>query len=58
MTTQGVHPLLLRNAEEVGTFRIVRRLATGGFGADETMYSLPSRVIQLRDQRSLSAASR
>lgn len=30
---QEVHPLLLRPSEEVGTFRIVRRLATGGYGA-------------------------
>lgn len=30
---QSTHPLLLRPSEEVGTFRIVRRLATGGYGA-------------------------
>ncbi|MBZ4419220.1 serine/threonine-protein kinase [Myxococcus sp. RHSTA-1-4] len=32
-STQDVHPLLLRRSEEVGAFRIVRRLATGGYGA-------------------------
>lgn len=32
-TPEGLHPLLLRGSEEVGAFRIVRRLATGGYGA-------------------------
>ncbi|WP_164019053.1 serine/threonine-protein kinase [Pyxidicoccus trucidator] len=46
--TPGVHPLLLRNSEEVGTFRIIRRLATGGYGAIFLAESETRRPVALK----------
>ncbi|MFP2911850.1 serine/threonine-protein kinase [Pyxidicoccus sp. 3LFB2] len=46
--THGVHPLLLRNSEEVGAFRIIRRLATGGYGAIFLAESETRRPVALK----------
>ncbi|HZH12835.1 MAG TPA: serine/threonine-protein kinase [Archangium sp.] len=43
-----VHPLLLRDSEEVGTFRIIRRLATGGYGAIFLAESETHRPVALK----------
>ena len=45
---QGMHPLLLRASEEVGAFRIVRRLATGGYGAIYLAESETHRPVALK----------
>lgn len=47
-TTQDVHPLLLEDSEEVGAFRIVRRLATGGFGTIFLAESETRRPVALK----------
>lgn len=46
--TEDTHPLLLRRSEEVGTFRIVRRLATGGYGAIFLAESETRRPVALK----------
>jgi serine/threonine protein kinase len=46
--TEDVHPLLLKGSEEVGAFRIVRRLATGGYGAIFLAESESRRPVALK----------
>lgn len=43
-----VHPLLLRDSEEVGAYRIIRRLATGGYGAIFLAESETRRPVALK----------
>ena len=47
-STQDVHPLLLRSSEEIGAFRIIRRLATGGYGAIFLAESETRRPVALK----------
>ncbi|MCP3137275.1 serine/threonine-protein kinase [Pyxidicoccus xibeiensis] len=47
-STQDVHPLLLRDSEQVGGFRIVRRLASGGYGAIFLAESETHRPVALK----------
>ncbi|WP_426757291.1 serine/threonine-protein kinase [Myxococcus sp. Y35] len=48
MPGEDLHPLMLQDSEEVGTFRIVRRLATGGFGAIFLAESETHRQVALK----------
>ncbi|QSQ28482.1 serine/threonine protein kinase [Pyxidicoccus parkwayensis] len=43
-----MHPLLLRDSEEIGAFRIVRRLAIGGYGAIFLAESETRRPVALK----------
>ncbi|AKQ70242.1 serine/threonine protein kinase [Myxococcus hansupus] len=45
---QDLHPLMLQDSEEVGAFRIIRRLATGGFGAIFLAESETRRQVALK----------
>jgi serine/threonine protein kinase len=45
---QDVHPLMLRSSEEIGAFRIIRRLATGGYGAIFLAESETRRPVALK----------
>lgn len=48
MPGEDLHPLMLQESEEVGAFRIVRRLATGGFGAIFLAESETRRQVALK----------
>jgi len=48
MPGEDLHPLMLQDSEEVGAFRIVRRLATGGFGAIFLAESETHRPVALK----------
>ncbi len=45
---EDLHPLMLQDSEEVGAFRIIRRLATGGFGAIFLAESETRRQVALK----------
>ncbi len=47
-STEDVHPLLLKSSEEVGAFRIIRRVATGGYGAIFLAESESRRPVALK----------
>ncbi|WP_043709840.1 serine/threonine-protein kinase [Corallococcus macrosporus] len=48
MPGEDLHPLMLQESEEVGAFRIIRRLATGGFGAIFLAESETHRQVALK----------